>query len=722
MKNLWLAIILAFIAPAALAQGGSTAGLSTGGTALHVGAPSGSCAPGNLSTNTSASSNQLYYCNASGSWVNITGGGTFTAAGDLTGSSSSQAVVGINGVLLSGLATGLYKFTSGVPSVAAPGTDYVVPSGSITGSAAKWTTPRNLAGNSVDGSADVAFTNKFIVQGTADAGLTGAQFLGALGSGFVFNTTTTGALSIGTATQLSTLVQGLTGCNNAGFVYTPQANDCVAAGVGTVTVTGSPASGNLALFSGGTSITNGNLSGDVLTVNTLAASVKQAHWNETAITNASSPYTVLATDVVITCNATAGAVTINLPAATGSGDYLIIKKTDSSANVCTPTRNGSDTIDGATSYSLSSQYSASTLIDTASGVWSRMLTNQLLGDVTGVSTANTVVALNGTNLAGLATGFLKITAGVPSSVPATSLVTLDQVGNLAASATQTFAANAGWTLAGAAGSTAVPLTVTGSLTGSQTIATLSVGCTWNTTGVVDACLLVQITNSASGAASKAFDIQLPGGTTIFNIDKAGNFNTSGNTTWTSGGAVTITAAGNITLSPNSGSEVLNVAGSTSGIGYVFKEAAGSPTGDSYRTTNNSNTVLQKIDHSGNVFAPAFYNFTTLNLLISGAAPTISSGFGTGASIASNNGTASFTVNVGTGATATSGVVGMPTAATGWICAVNDLTARSGGSATGETYETATTTTTVTITNQALATGVATAWAASDIIQMSCHAY
>src|SRR5271157_3687748 len=55
---------------------------------------------------------------------------------------------------------------------------------STTGSAAKWTTARTLAGNSVDGSANVAFSNKFIAQGTADAGLSGAQFLGALNTGF----------------------------------------------------------------------------------------------------------------------------------------------------------------------------------------------------------------------------------------------------------------------------------------------------------------------------------------------------------------------------------------------------------------------------------------------------------------------------------------------------------------------------------------------------------
>lgn len=80
-----------------------------------------------------------------------------------------------------------------------------------TGSAAKWTTARNLAGNSVDGSANVAFANKFIVQGTTDTGLSGAQFLGALGTGIVKNTTTTGVLSIAVAGDFPTLNQNTTG-------------------------------------------------------------------------------------------------------------------------------------------------------------------------------------------------------------------------------------------------------------------------------------------------------------------------------------------------------------------------------------------------------------------------------------------------------------------------------------------------------------------------------
>lgn len=92
--------------------------------------------------------------------------------------------------------------------------------------APKWTTARLLAGNSVDGSANVPFANKFIVQGTTDAGLTGAQFLGALGTGIVKNTTTTGVLSIaaaGTDYEVPlTFSTGLTRTTNTVTVNTTQ--------------------------------------------------------------------------------------------------------------------------------------------------------------------------------------------------------------------------------------------------------------------------------------------------------------------------------------------------------------------------------------------------------------------------------------------------------------------------------------------------------------------
>lgn len=98
-----------------------------------------------------------------------------------------------------------------------------------------------------------------------------------------------------------------------------------------------------------------------------------------------------------------------------------------------------------------------------------------------------------------------------------------------------------------------------------------------------------------------------------------------------------------------------------------------------------------------------------NPLIFVAAPTISSGFGTSPSIVVSNGPSSFRVNVGTGGVATSGVVGLPTAATGWNCVVQDMTNNTA------TRQTASTTTSATFT-------AAAAWAASDILVATCFAY
>lgn len=72
-----------------------------------------------------------------------------------------------------------------------------------------------------------------------------------------------------------------------------------------------------------------------------------------------------------------------------------------------------------------------------------------------------------------------------------------------------------------AGSTAVPLIVSNSLTGTQTLPAGYVNCIWNTTGVVDACLLMNVTNTASGSGSLLADFQIAG-TTIEKFDKSGN--------------------------------------------------------------------------------------------------------------------------------------------------------------------------------------------------------
>lgn len=98
-----------------------------------------------------------------------------------------------------------------------------------------------------------------------------------------------------------------------------------------------------------------------------------------------------------------------------------------------------------------------------------------------------------------------------------------------------------------------------------------------------------------------------------------------------------------------------------------------------------------------------------NVTASATTPTISSGFGTSPSVVAGAGTWSFRVNVGTGGVATSGVVGLSTATTGWNCQVTDT------STNVVTRQTANTTATVTVT-------AASAWAASDILIFNCAAY
>jgi hypothetical protein len=115
------------------------------------------------------------------------------------------------------------------------------------------------------------------------------------------------------------------------------------------------------------------------------------------------------------------------------------------------------------------------------------------------------------------------------------------------------------------------------------------------------------------------------------------------------------------------------------------------------------------------------SITMQSLLIQNSNPSISSGFGTSPAIANSNGTASFTVNVGTGGVASSGIIGMPTANSGWTCSVSNRTAKSGNRA-DQTFQTSTTTTTVTVQNQTVSTGAALAWTASDILTLNCFAF
>lgn len=68
------------------------------------------------------------------------------------------------------------------------------------------------------------------------------------------------------------------------------------------------------------------------------------------------------------CDAASAAFALTLPAANlVRGIPIIVKKTDSSANAVTVTANGSETIDGATTYALSSQYKYVRLVSNGAG-------------------------------------------------------------------------------------------------------------------------------------------------------------------------------------------------------------------------------------------------------------------------------------------------------------------------------------------------------------------
>ena len=76
-------------------------------------------------------------------------------------------------------------------------------------------------------------------------------------------------------------------------------------------------------------------------------------------------YTVAAGDYVINCNKTS-AMTVNLPAASGSGRILVIKNINT--GVVTVDGNSGDTIDGETTQALN-QWDSMTVIDYVVGGW-----------------------------------------------------------------------------------------------------------------------------------------------------------------------------------------------------------------------------------------------------------------------------------------------------------------------------------------------------------------
>lgn len=83
----------------------------------------------------------------------------------------------------------------------------------------------------------------------------------------------------------------------------------------------------------------------------------------TSVVNETSNYTVTNNNGTILVDASSGNVTVTLPSAVGlSGKIFVIKKTDSSGFQVIVDGDGSETIDGATTATITSQYESITII------------------------------------------------------------------------------------------------------------------------------------------------------------------------------------------------------------------------------------------------------------------------------------------------------------------------------------------------------------------------
>ena len=231
----------------------------------------------------SGTSGSHLFISTAGTWAgNAVTATTATSAGTVTGFSPTAGKtlsVSKTMTLTAADDTGVYTFPTGTATLlatngsAASLTSFPTLNQNTTGSSAKWTTAKNLAGNSIDGSADVAFANKFIVQGTTDTGLSAAQFLGALGTGIVKNTTTTGVLSIAVAGDFPTLNQSTTG--SAATLTTPRtiggvsfdgsANITISSATGAFTVTNLLTANGSISTAGSTTVTLGGTGGLTIT-------------------------------------------------------------------------------------------------------------------------------------------------------------------------------------------------------------------------------------------------------------------------------------------------------------------------------------------------------------------------------------------------------------------------------------------------------------------------
>jgi hypothetical protein len=171
----------------------------------------------------------------------------------------------------------------------------------------------------------------------------------------------------------------------------------------------------------------------------------------------------------------------------------------------------------------------------------------------------------------------------------------------------------------------------------------------------------------------------------------------------------------LTLYPSTANLILGTPCGSAGTPLWRSICASDLTG--FLATANTWTALQTFSSGISSTGVTSTSFTAVNLLNSNTAPTVS-GFCTNPSVANNNGTAAFTINVGTSCATGTGTVTLPAAANGWVCDFHDVTTPG----SNNVVMTGGTATTATVQNYSRTTGSAANFTSSDVIRAKCVAY
>jgi hypothetical protein len=189
-----------------------------------------------------------------------------------------------------------------------------------------------------------------------------------------------------------------TGLTSAAFVGTDSNGKLIAASGGSTTTTGSPVAGEITEFSGAETLTNGNLSGDCTTTNTLVTTCQSVFPIED-ITGASHTFGASEIGDEARRSNSGSAMTDTFPASSASGLFngsqIIVNNTDASASL-TITAGAGTTINTGSTDVVPAGRSMSYIYDLANTVWrhTRNSGNTVLGPSS--QTGGDVPTFNGT--------------------------------------------------------------------------------------------------------------------------------------------------------------------------------------------------------------------------------------------------------------------------------------------------------------------------------------